>query len=61
MDEVSIAHELLNLNYKLFDGKHVPKIMLPDVFLIGESDLAVDEDMLHVELMFGLMLLILHT
>lgn len=48
------APKVLNSNYKLFVGKHVHDISLPNVPVIGESGLVGDKDMPTMEPMFGL-------
>lgn len=47
-DEYGVISEVMNFNYKLFGGKHVPDISLHNVRTVDKSNQVVDEDMLDV-------------
>lgn len=54
-DELSVSHVLLIFSNKLFSWKHVPDNVFPNILHIDESNLVVDENMIDVPPMSGMM------
>lgn len=52
-DKVVVASGLVNLSYKLFVGKYVTEIGLPNIPGVDEFNLVVNENVIDVPPMFG--------